>query len=121
MTEEFSKMLRVFEKIGDVSEDVPLYKNGKPSKFVGSLKSSTGSKNINMGLLHYDWNRSIGVDKITQAMRLSEKAGFDGAFIVGKKFSRSAVEQAYRINETSDKRIFLMDTEEISTAFSKLP
>jgi len=110
-------MFEVFKKLGDVSDEKPTFRNGKSSKFEGKISSEMGSKKVNLGILHYNWKRSIGVDKINQAIQHTEKAGLDGAVMVGTKFSRSAIEQAYRINESTDKRILLMETDEIQAAY----
>lgn len=120
MAGNFKEMMEVLKKLGDVSDDKPNFRNGKPSKFEGKISSKVGNKKVNLGILHYNWKRSIGVDKINQAIQHTERAGLDGALMVGTKFSRSAIEQAYRINESSDKRILLMDTYEINAAYENL-
>ena len=117
MSDSFKQMFEVFKKLGDVSDEKPTFRNGKSSKFEGKISSEMGSKKVNLGILHYNWKRSIGVDKINQAIQHTEKAGLDGAVMVGTKFSRSAIEQAYRINESTDKRILLMETDEIQAAY----
>jgi hypothetical protein len=110
-------MIKVLENLGEVSNDTPTNKNGKPSKFEGSMRSKVGNKTVEIGLLHYPWKRAIGVNKINQAAQYTEKAGLDGAVVVGTTFSRAAIEQAYRINQNTDKRIILMDSDEITAAF----
>lgn len=118
--ETFSRLFRVLKRLGEVSDEKPRFKNGKPSKFKGQVTSQVGDRQVNLGILHYNWNRSIGVDKINQAIQHTEKAGLDGALMVGSKFSRSAINQAYRINENTNKRILLMETDEIDAAFETL-
>jgi hypothetical protein len=113
-------MFTVLKKLGDVSEGQVPFKNGKLSKFNGKVSSKVGNTEVNLGILHYDWNRSIGVDKINQAIQQTEKAGLDGALMVAPKFSRSAIEQAYRINDSTNKRILLMEEDEINAAFAQM-
>ena len=120
MSDTFSNMFEVLKKLGDVSQGQVDLKNGKPSRFTGKVSSKVGEKQVNLGILHYDWNRSIGVDKINQAIQQTEKAGLDGALMVANKFSRSAIEQAYRINDSTNKRILLMEEEEINAAFAQM-
>lgn len=120
MTDTFKQMFEVFKKLGEVTDEKPTFKNGKPSKFDGRIKSKVGERFVNLGILHYDWNRSIGVDKINQAIQHTEKAGLDGALMVGSKFSRSAISQAFRINENTTKRILLMETDEIAAAYESM-
>ena len=118
MTSTFKQMVQVFQSLGDVTEENLLFKNGKPSKFKGKITSKVGNEIVNLGILHYNWKRSIGVDKINQAIQHTKRAGLDGALMVGSKFSRSAIEQAFRINEATDKRILLIDTQEIEAAYN---
>jgi len=73
MGEIFNQMVTVFNKLGNVNPNPIKFKNGKNSKFSGKVSSNLGSSVINLGILHYDWNRSIGVDKINQAIQHTEK------------------------------------------------
>ena len=116
----FKQMFEVFKQLGDVTEEKLNFDNGKESKFEGKISSQVGTKKVNLGILHYDWNRSIGVDKINQAIQQTERAGLDGALMVANKFSRSAIEQAFRINESTNKRILLMGSDEIQAAYEHL-
>ena len=116
MSETFGKMVNVLRRMGDISDQVPLNKNGKPSRFKGSLRSQVANREVELGLLHYPWKRVIGVDKINQAINFTEKANLDGAVVVGTSFSKPAIEQAYRFNGSSNKRILLMDTQEMNAA-----
>jgi hypothetical protein len=117
---EFRNMIRVLEQLGTVSEGIPKNKLGKPTKFIGEVTSRLGSKKVRFGLLHFPWNRPIGVNKINQAVQFVNQADVDGAIIIGGKFTSSAIEQAFRNNEVTDKRILLLDNEEISAAFELL-
>ena len=110
---EFSRMLKALKSLGSVSYDTPTNKNGKPSKFKGSLTSLVKNNSVELGLLHYPWKRAIGVNKINQAIQFTENAGLDGALLIGTTFSKAAVEQAYRINQCTDKRILLIESDEI--------
>ncbi|MCE7735901.1 MAG: hypothetical protein GPJ54_13550 [Candidatus Heimdallarchaeota archaeon] len=121
MTDTFRKMLGVLEKFGNVDERSPLNKNGKESKFKGTIRTNIGDKKVNLGVLYYPWNRTIGVNKIHQALQFAENANLEGAVIVGTKFTTSAIEQAYRNNNTSDKRFLLMESDELSAVFDKTP
>lgn len=114
MTDTFRKMLSVLEKFGDVEEKSPLNKNGKESKFKGTIQTNVGERKVNLGVLYYPWNRTIGVNKIHQALQFAENADLEGAVIVGTKFTTSAIEQAYRNNNTTDKRFLLMESDELS-------
>ena len=116
MDNDFKDLLKVLRSLGDVTNTPPMNRNGKLSKFKGTLKSQSGEREVRLGLLHYPWNRTIGVNKIHQALQFSENASLDGAVIVGTKFTTSAIEQAFRNNENSDKRIILMDQDEIQAA-----
>tara|TARA_B100000287_G_scaffold322570_1_gene306476 strand:+ start:247 stop:618 length:372 start_codon:yes stop_codon:yes gene_type:complete len=117
MGELFNQMVTVFNKLGNVNPNPIKFKNGKNSKFTGKVSSNLGTSVINLGILHYDWNRSIGVDKINQAIQHTEQAGLDGTLMVANQFSKSAIEQVYRINSSTNKRIFLYETEEIQAAY----
>ena len=117
MGEIFNQMITVFNKLGNVNPTPIKFKNGKNSKFSGKVSSNLGTSVINLGILHYDWNRSIGVDKINQAIQHTEQAGLDGTLMVANQFSKSAIEQVYRINSSTTKRIFLYETEEIEAAY----
>ena len=117
MGEIFNQMVTVFNKLGNVNPNPIKFKNGKNSKFSGKVSSNLGSSVINLGILHYDWNRSIGGDKINQAIQHTEQAGLDGTLMVANQFSKSAIEQVYRINSSTTKRIFLYETEEIEAAY----
>lgn len=110
-------MIEALKTLGHVEEEIPLYRNGKPSKFVGKLQSKLGNNPVSMGLLHYNWKRTIGVDKINQAIRYVNGTDLDGAIIVGSTFSKSAIEQANRINQIEEKKIVLLDNEELFTNF----
>jgi hypothetical protein len=110
---DFGKMLKALKSLGNVSYDTPTNKNGKPSKFKGSLRSLVKNNPVELGLLHYPWKRAIGVNKINQAIQYTENAGLDGALLIGTTFSKAAVEQAFRINQCTDKRILLIESEEI--------
>jgi len=121
MDSTFKQMFEVFKQLGEVSDEKLNFKNGKQSKFEGKISSKVGDKKVDLGILHYNWKRSIGVDKINQAIQQTEKAGLDGALMVGNKFSRSAIEQAYRINESTNKRILLMGSDEIAAAYENIP
>ncbi len=116
MTDTFRKMLGVLEKFGNVDKKSPLNKNGKQSKFKGTIQTNIGDRKVNLGVLYYPWNRTIGVNKIHQALQFAENADLEGAVIVGTKFTTSAIEQAYRNNNTSDKRFLLMESDELSAA-----
>lgn len=117
MTELFNQMITVFNKLGHVNPNPIKFKNGKTSKFSGKVSTNFGRAIINLGIIHYDWNRSIGVDKINQAIQHTEQAGLDGTLMVANQFSNSAIEQVYRINSSTNKRIFLYETKEIEAAF----
>lgn len=121
MTDTFRKMLGVLEKFGNVDERAPLNKNGKESKFKGTIQTNVGGRKVNLGVLYYPWNRTIGVNKIHQALHFAENANLEGAVIVGTKFTTSAIEQAYRNNNTSDKRFLLMESDELSAVFDGTP
>ena len=110
-------MIKALKTLGHVEEEIPLYRNGKPSKFVGKLHSKLGDDPVNMGLLHYNWKRTIGVDKINQAIRFVKGTDLDGAIIVGSTFSKSAIEQANRINQFEEKKIVLLDNDELFSRF----
>ncbi|MCH8905959.1 MAG: hypothetical protein IH840_02630 [Candidatus Heimdallarchaeota archaeon] len=114
MTDTFEQMLSALRSLGTINNQTPTNKNGKPSKFLGTLNSKIGNREVSLGLLHYPWNRTIGVNKIQQALQFAMNTDLDGAVIVGTKFTTSAVEQAYRANNVTDKRILLMDSDEIS-------
>lgn len=120
MTDSFKEMLRVLEQLGDVSEATPMNRNGKPSKFVGTVKSKMGNREVNLGVLYYPWNRKVGSNKIIQAAQFTEKADLDGAVVVGSSFTTSAIEQAFRNNNVTDKRLLLMDQEEVSAMIDTL-
>ena len=96
MESDFKKLYRTLRKLGEIEETVPKYFNGKPSKFQGTLRSTIGNKSIELGLLHYPWKRSLGVDKINQAYHFSNNTELDGALI----------------NLKCEKRIVLMEREE---------
>ncbi|MHA2098598.1 MAG: hypothetical protein ACW99A_07915 [Candidatus Kariarchaeaceae archaeon] len=114
MTDSFRKMIRVLENFGNVEEKSPLNRNGKQSKFKGTIKTNVGKRKVNLGVLYYPWNRTIGVNKIHQALQFAENADLEGAVIVGTKFTTSAIEQAYRNNNTTDKRFLLMESDELN-------
>lgn len=114
MSDTFSKMLRVLEKFGNINDSSPLNKNGKKSKFKGTIETNVGKRKVNLGVLYYPWNRTIGVNKIHQALQFAENADLEGAVIVGTKFTTSAIEQAYRNNNTTDKRFLLMESDELN-------
>ena len=100
---------------------IKLTVNGKESEFKGTIRTNIGEKKVNLGVLYYPWNRTIGVNKIHQALQFAENANLEGAVIVGTKFTTSAIEQAYRNNNTSDKRFLLMESDELSAVFDKPP
>ena len=112
MESDFKALYRTLRKLGEIEETVPKYFNGKPSKFQGTLRSTIGNKTIELGLLHYPWKRSLGVDKINQAYHFSNNTELDGALIIATKFSQSAIDLASRINLKCEKRIVLMEREE---------
>ena len=120
MSDSFSKMLRVLEKFGSLDESAPLNKNGKESKFKGTVTTQVGERKVNLGVLYYPWNRTIGVNKIHQALQFTENADLEGAVIVGTKFTTSAIEQAFRNNNTTDKRFLLMESDEINAMMDTL-
>ncbi|OLS23935.1 MAG: hypothetical protein HeimC2_24500 [Candidatus Heimdallarchaeota archaeon LC_2] len=120
MSDTFSKMLKVLEKFGSLDENAPLNKNGKVSKFKGTVTTQVGDRRVNLGVLYYPWNRTIGVNKIHQALQFTENADLEGAVIVGTKFTTSAIEQAFRNNKNTDKRFLLMESDEITAMMDTL-
>ncbi len=113
---EFKDVMRVLGSLGNVNDDVLMNKRGKPSKFLGEVVSSVGGKEVKFGLLHYPWKKPVGVNKINQALHYVNHTNVDGAIIVGSKFTSSAIEQAFRNNAATDKRILLLDNDEINAA-----
>ena len=70
--------------------------------------------------MYYPCNRTIGVNKIHQALQFTENADLEGAVIVGTKFTTSAIEQAFRNNKNTDKRFLLMESDEITAMMDTL-
>ncbi len=94
---------------GYVTDTIPRTKTGEASNFIGEFHSKIGDKAINMGILHYNWKRKIGVDKINQAIKSVNNTELDGALIVGSAFSHSALELAERINQVERKKVLLFE------------
>ncbi len=118
MSIKLKHVLEVLKKIGDVNTTIPMNNRGKLTKFQGQIGTTIDGKNIILGFIYYDWKRSLGVDKINQVYQSTRDAPLDGAFIVAPKFSQSAINFASKINQSSNKRIILMDTEEIASFYN---
>lgn len=107
---DFRDMISSLKAYGEVSENIPRTKRGDASKFVGEFRSKIGNQDMQMGILHYNWKRKVGVNKINQAIAYVHDTHLDGAVIVGSQFSKSAFEQADRINKIDAKKVLLFET-----------
>lgn len=101
-------------RLGSVSLEPVADLKGKPTKFIGTLVTSTSVK---FGILFYNWKRALGVNKIMQAVRIAQNVGMPGVFVISNEYSSAAVEQANRINQLNSTKIILMSTDELG----KLP
>jgi hypothetical protein len=111
------KIVSILRRLGDIDTTTIYDRRGKETKFIGKLKT-TSEKQSELGILHYDWKRAVGVNKIYQAFKNSENAGLNGVIIVSNEFSYAAVEQASRINEQSSTKVVLIESSEIDPNFN---
>ena len=106
-------IVKILRLLGKVTTTKILDEKGKPSQYIGTIKTQSNSK---LGVLFYDWNRPMGVNKITNAFRSGKKFGFDGTVIISNQFSFAAIEQTKRINASGNHMIALIETSEIKDA-----
>ncbi len=109
---DLDKVINVLSKWAKYDPSEVFDKRGKITNFHGKIKL-TNNESGELGFLFYPWKRILGVNKVTQAARLSRIAGLNGAFIVTNEYSAAAEEQAKRINDKTNTKVYLISSENL--------
>ncbi len=109
---DLMSIFKVLRRLGDVDTHVVTDHRGKETKFLGKIRSANNS---NLGVMYFPWNRALGVNKINLAYRQSETVGLDGTIIISNEFTSAAIEQASRINTSTNQKIMLLEAKEIES------
>lgn len=117
MSRTFFDLIHILRKYCLVDLTIPLDNRGKPSRFMASVRGLRGREDSCLGVLDYNWNRSLGVDQVTQASRYAKDTSLDGVLILANKFSDMAKNQAKRISERENTQMLLVDRNALNSHF----